>query len=454
MSETIAAISTPNAVGGISVIRVSGPDAITVSERVFEGVSGKKLSSMKGYTAAYGKVYDREGEIDSAVALVYHGPKSYTGEDVVELSCHGGMIVTRRLLRSLLDAGARLAEPGEFTKRAFLNGKMSLTQAESVLDLINSQSEQAARCAVTALDGALYQKIKGIREDLVAQTAHITAWIDFPEEDVDSVKLSQLKDGLMKIHQDIRKLIKTFDIGKVIHMGVNTAIVGRPNVGKSTLMNLLAGCEKSIVTDMAGTTRDVVEETVNLGDVVLRLADTAGIHRTTNAVELAGIERAKKRIEQADLVLLVLDASQPLDEQDLELMRIVRMKPSVVVLNKAGLGVKIDEEYIKRDFQHSVVISAKEQVSIQTLNDAVARLMHLTDFDTTQPILANERQRACACAALTQVESALDALSFGMTLDAVNISIEDAVQSLLELTGESVSDVVVDEVFSKFCVGK
>lgn len=454
MSETIAAISTPNAVGGISVIRVSGPDAITVSERVFEGVSGKKLSSMKGYTAAYGKVYDREGEIDSAVALVYHGPKSYTGEDVVELSCHGGMIVTRRLLRSLLDAGARLAEPGEFTKRAFLNGKMSLTQAESVLDLINSQSEQAARCAVTALDGALYQKIKGIREDLVAQTAHITAWIDFPEEDVDSVKLSQLKDGLMKIHQDIRKLIKTFDIGKVIHMGVNTAIVGRPNVGKSTLMNLLAGCEKSIVTDMAGTTRDVVEETVNLGDVVLRLADTAGIHRTTNAVELAGIERAKKRIEQADLVLLVLDASQPLDEQDLELMRIVRMKPSVVVLNKADLGVKIDEEYIKCDFQHSVVISAKEQVSIQTLNDAVARLMHLTDFDTTQPILANERQRACACAALTQVESALDALSFGMTLDAVNISIEDAVQSLLELTGESVSDVVVDEVFSKFCVGK
>ncbi len=454
MSETIAAISTPNAVGGISVIRVSGPDAITVSERVFEGVSGKKLSSMKGYTAAYGKVYDREGEIDSAVALVYHGPKSYTGEDVVELSCHGGMIVTRRLLRSLLDAGARLAEAGEFTKRAFLNGKMSLTQAESVLDLINSQSEQAARCAVTALDGALYQKIKGIREDLVAQTAHITAWIDFPEEDVDSVKLSQLKDGLMKIHQDIRKLIKTFDIGKVIHMGVNTAIVGRPNVGKSTLMNLLAGCEKSIVTDMAGTTRDVVEETVNLGDVVLRLADTAGIHRTTNAVELAGIERAKKRIEQADLVLLVLDASQPLDEQDLELMRIVRMKPSVVVLNKADLGVKIDEEYIKRDFQHSVVISAKEQVSIQTLNDAVARLMHLTDFDTTQPILANERQRACACAALTQVESALDALSFGMTLDAVNISIEDAVQSLLELTGESVSDVVVDEVFSKFCVGK
>ena len=454
MSETIVAISTPNAVGGISVIRVSGPDAVTVSERVFEGVSGKKLSSMKGYTAAYGKVYDREGEIDSAVALVYHGPKSYTGEDVVELSCHGGMIVTRRLLRSLLDAGARLAEPGEFTKRAFLNGKMSLTQAESVLDLINSQSEQAARCAVTALDGALYQKIKGIREDLVAQTAHITAWIDFPEEDVDSVKLSQLKDGLMKIHQDIRKLIKTFDIGKVIHMGVNTAIVGRPNVGKSTLMNLLAGCEKSIVTDMAGTTRDVVEETVNLGDVVLRLADTAGIHRTTNAVELAGIERAKKRIEQADLVLLVLDASQPLDEQDLELMRIVRMKPSVVVLNKADLGVKIDEEYIKRDFQHSVVISAKEQVSIQTLNDAVARLMHLTDFDTTQPILANERQRACACAALTQVESALDALSFGMTLDAVNISIEDAVQSLLELTGESVSDVVVDEVFSKFCVGK
>lgn len=454
MNETIAAIATPNAVGGISVIRVSGPDAISVSDKVFRPLSGVPLFKHKGYTAAYGTAVDAAGEIDNIVALVYRAPKSYTGEDVVELSCHGGIIVTRRLLRAVLDSGARLAEAGEFTKRAFLNGKMSLTQAESVLDIVNSQSEQAARCAMTALDGALYQKIARIKGRLVAQTSHITAWIDFPEEDVDAVKLSLLRNELLEVKQELKDLMKTFDIGRVVHMGVNTAIVGKPNVGKSTLMNLLAGCEKSIVTDMAGTTRDIVEETVNLGDVVLRLADTAGIHQTHDTVELAGIDRAKKRIAEADLVLLVLDASEELDRQDVELMRVVRTKPTVVVLNKSDLGVQIDEEYIKRDFQHSVLISAKDEAAVAELNAAVSRLMHLTEFDTNQPILANERQRSCANMALNHIEASLDALSFGMTLDAVNISIEDAIDALLQLTGESVSDVVVDEVFSKFCVGK
>ncbi len=453
-NDTIAAIATPNAAGGISMIRISGPKAVQIADKIFQPLSGQPLSERKGYTGAYGTAYDEQGEIDNLIAFVYRAPKSYTGEEVVELSCHGGIIVTRRLLRAVLDAGARLADPGEFTKRAFLNGKMTLTQAESVMDLVNSQSEQAARCAVAALDGALYRRIAEIRERLVAQTAHITAWIDFPEEDVDAVKLSFLRGELLEIEGELKELIRTFDVGKVIHMGVNTAIVGRPNVGKSTLMNLLAGCEKSIVTDMAGTTRDVVEETVNLGDVVLRLADTAGIRRTKNAVELAGIDRAKKRIAEADLVLLVLDASEELDGEDIELMRVVRAKPSVLVANKADLGIKIDLEYIKRDFPHHLVLSAKEARSVEALNREIGSLMNLTNLDTNQPILANERQRACAAAALNQIEAALDALSFGMTLDAVNLLIEDAIDSLLQLTGESVSEVVVDEVFSRFCVGK
>ncbi len=453
-NDTIAAIATPNAAGGISMIRISGPEAVLTADKFFRSFSGRPLGERKGYTGAYGTAYDKQGEIDNLIAFVYHAPKSYTGEEVVELSCHGGIIVTRRLLRAVLDSGARLAEPGEFTKRAFLNGKMTLTQAESVMDLVNSQSEQAARCAVAALDGTLYRRIAEIREKLVAQTAHITAWIDFPEEDVDAVKLSFLRGELLEIEEELKELIRTFDVGKVIHRGINTAIVGRPNVGKSTLMNLLAGCEKSIVTDMAGTTRDVVEETVNLGDVVLRLADTAGIRRTKNAVELAGIDRAKKRIAEADLVLLVLDASEELDGEDIELMRVVRSKPSVLVANKADLGIKIDLEYIKRDFPHHLVLSAKEARSVEELNREIGSLMNLTNLDTNQPILANERQRACAAAALNQVDAALDALSFGMTLDAVNLSIEDAIDSLLQLTGESVSEVVVDEVFSRFCVGK
>lgn len=453
-NDTIAAISTPSGAGGISLIRISGPEAVAAADKVIHPASQKPLSSLRGYTGAYGEAYDEEGTIDNVVSFIYRAPKSYTGENVVELSCHGGIIVTRRLLRAVLATGVRLAEPGEFTKRAFLNQKMTLTQAESVLDVINSKSEQAARCAVTALDGALYRKIAAVRDRLVAQTAHITAWIDFPEEDVDKVKLSFLRDELQAIKDELKELIRTFDVGRIVHMGVNTVIVGKPNVGKSTLMNLLAGCEKSIVTEMAGTTRDIVEETVNLGDVVLRLADTAGIRRTRNVVEKAGIDRAKKRIAEADLVLLVLDASEELDGEDVELMRVVRSKPTVVVLNKADLGESIDKEYIKKDFKHIVLISAKEDESIAVLNEAVSGLMNLTDLDTSQPILANERQRACAKASLGQVEAALDALSFGMTLDAVNISIEDAVESLLQLTGESVSDVVVDEVFSRFCVGK
>lgn len=454
MSETIAAISTPNAVGGISVVRLSGDAAFSVADRIFTGISGKPLCTMKGYRAAYGELHDAQGKIDTGVALVFRAPKSYTGENVVEFSCHGGIVLTRRVLRAAMEAGARLAQPGEFTKRAFLNGKLSLTQAESVLDLIQSQNEQALNCSNAALDGSLYRRISAIREELVAETAHITAWVDFPEEDVDEVKRQELASSLKKIRDELRELLATFDIGRVIHSGVNTVIVGKPNVGKSTLMNLLAGCEKSIVTDIAGTTRDIVEETVNLGDVVLRLADTAGIRHTDDLVERVGVERAKQRIATADLVLLLLDVSQPLDEEDIELMRAVRGKPTVVLLNKEDLGSDLDEEYIRRDFQHIVKTSLKKDQDTTQLNRAVSELFRLNHLDTSQPMLANERQRDCAARALSQVEAAVDETAFGMTLDAVDLCIQDAVSALLELTGEAVSEVVVEEVFSKFCVGK
>lgn len=454
MSETIAAISTPNAVGGISVVRLSGDAAFSVADRIFTGISGKPLCTMKGYRAAYGELHDAQGKIDTGVALVFRAPKSYTGENVVEFSCHGGIVLTRRVLRAAMEAGARLAQPGEFTKRAFLNGKLSLTQAESVLDLIQSQNEQALNCSNAALDGSLYRRISAIREELVAETAHITAWVDFPEEDVDEVKRQELASSLKKIRDELRELLATFDIGRVIHSGVNTVIVGKPNVGKSTLMNLLAGCEKSIVTDIAGTTRDIVEETVNLGDVVLRLADTAGIRHTDDLVERVGVERAKQRIATADLVLLLLDVSQPLDEEDIELMRAVRGKPTVVLLNKEDLGNDLDEEYIRRDFQHIVKTSLKKDQDTTQLNRAVSELFRLNHLDTSQPMLANERQRDCAARALSQVEAAVDETAFGMTLDAVDLCIQDAVSALLELTGEAVSEVVVEEVFSKFCVGK
>lgn len=452
--ETIAAIATPAAIGGVSMIRVSGEDAISVAEKVFRGVSGKPLSEYRGYHAAYGEVSDSQGTFDNAVALVFRAPKSYTGENVVELSCHGGLSVTRRLLRAILHSGARLAEPGEFTKRAFLNGRLSLTQAESVMDLIHSQNDRAMVQAKAVHDGALHQRITAMKEELLAQTAHITALIDFPEEDVDEVERESLSGALKDCERKLRGLVETFDVGRVLQAGVNTVIIGRPNVGKSTLMNRLAGMEKSIVTEIAGTTRDVVEETVNLGDVVLRLADTAGIRNTEDRVEAVGVERARKRLEQADLVLFLLDASSPLDKEDLELIDAVQQKPAVVLLNKSDLGVNVDLEYIQSKFKHAVVTSLAEQFDVAELNNLVCKLLGLDKLDSSQPLIANERQRDCALRALQQVQAAEEETAMGMTLDAVDLCIRDAVAALMELTGESVSEVIVDEVFSRFCVGK
>lgn len=451
---TIAAISTPLSVGGISVIRISGPDAIAVADRVFRAHSGMKLKDKKGYTAAYGAVYRDDKEIDTSVAVVYRAPKSYTGEDVVEISCHGGIYVTREVLRVVLDNGAVMAQPGEFTKRAFLNGKLSLTQAEAVIDMINSQNKQALNAAKSQLDGALYQKIQGIQQDLLNIAGHLAAWVDYPEEDIPVVEEGNLRHSLEVANNAMAELLKTYDTGKIFKEGIETVIVGKPNVGKSTLMNLLVGTQKSIVTDIAGTTRDVIEETVMLGDIMLKLADTAGIRETNDTVEQFGVERAKQKIDQANLVLAVFDASVPLTEEDYEIINNVNDKLCIAIINKTDLPTVLDVDEIKLAFKNVIFISAKNQDSIHELEELIAKELHLNEVDTSAGMLANERQRECAVRAKQYIEESLDALNIGMTLDAVTVSIEMAIDALLELTGGRITTALVDQVFSHFCVGK
>lgn len=452
--ETIAAIATAQAPGAVGVVRISGPDAHAVADRVFRSVRGRKIAGLRGYTALYGRVYDADGDIDEAVALNFRAPLSFTGEDVVELSCHGGVYVTRRLLRAVLAAGAAAAGPGEFTRRAFLNGKMGLTEAESVMEIVGAQGAQAAKIALAGRGGALERRIREIRGVLTAAAAHLDAWADYPEDDIPQVTPEELKTSLSAARAGLEKLLREFEAGRALREGVDTVIAGRPNAGKSTLMNLLAGCERSIVTRYPGTTRDVVEDTVLLGGIPLRLADTAGLRRTDDPVESIGVGRAFERIRSAQLVLAVFDGSQELDDADRDLAGRVRGMPCVAVVNKSDLPQKIDLEYIKNKFVHTVVLSAETGEGLEALRGEVTDVLAASKLDASGGVLFTERQRDAARRALGCVEEAQAALAAGMTFDAVTVSVEDAVSALLELTGERATETVVDSVFHNFCVGK
>ncbi len=450
-NETIAAIATPYSTGGISVIRISGEEAICIADKVFTAYNGKKLLEKKGYTAAYGKL---NGINDDAVAIIYKAPKSYTGEDVIEICCHGGLFITRELLRIILENGARLAEPGEFTKRAFLNGKVSLTQAEAVCDIINSNNEQALNAAKAQHEGALFKRISGVCQKLTDIAAHLSAWVDYPEDDIVDVSQETLLKDLTFSKENLEKLLKTYDVGKIYKDGIDTAIIGKPNVGKSTLMNLLSGHQKSIVTNIAGTTRDIIEETVNIGDIMLRLSDTAGIRDTLNEVEKVGVELAIKKIETTSLVLAVFDSSNEISQEDKNIIKIAKNKPSIAIINKTDLPSKIDIDYIKENFSSIISISAKDENEINRLAECIHQKLKIENINPNEGIIANERQRLCTITALEYIKSAIDDLQMGVTLDAINVTIESAIESLLELTGQKVTEEVVNNVFAHFCVGK
>ena len=453
--KTIAAISTAQAPGGIGIVRVSGPDAKKIAECVFVPKGKRNISSVPGYHALYGTVFDAaRSRIDEAVALVFTAPKSYTGEDVVELSCHGGLYVMQRLLEATIAAGAFPAQPGEFTKRAFLNGKIDLTQAEAVMQLISAKGKDAAKMAAEGCGGALERRIRGIRERLVSVAAHLSAWADYPEEEIPEITLEDLSHTVEVCLEECDHLLYQFNAGRALREGVRAVIVGKPNVGKSTLMNLLAGCERSIVSRYAGTTRDVVEDVILIGGIPFSLADTAGIRETEDPLEQIGVDLARKKMDAAQLVFAVFDSSEALEAEDFELIQRIGDIPAIAVINKTDLPQKINTDGINKNFKNVVYISAASGEGLPALEAEISKILETNSLNASDGLLYTERQKDAVRRAEACLQEAKEGILRGVTFDAITVSIEGAIAALLELTGERVSEAVVDEVFSTFCVGK
>lgn len=452
--STIAAISTAQGQGGIGVIRVSGEDSFTIVDKIFKSVSGKKIMDIKGYTALFGHIYNNEEVLDEAVVLKYVAPKSFTGENVVEISCHGGMYITKEVLNAVIMSGASLAEPGEFTKRAYLNGKMDLTEAESVMDIISAKSKSAARAALFVKDGALFKKSQQVKQLLLDKAAHLSAWADYPEEDIPEVTEDSIMEAIEESISILEKLLSTYDMGQVVKEGIDTVIVGRPNAGKSTLMNLLVGREKSIVTNIAGTTRDVVEDTVLVGNVMLKLSDTAGIRDTDNEIEKIGVQKTFDKINGAGIVIALFDNNEELNSEDIDLINKIKDMPCIAVINKIDLEDKVDKKYITNNIENVVYISAKQRDNIDELKNMIEKIAGTEDFDPSAGIVANERQRNAIRNAVNSLYEAKESLAMGMTMDAITVSLQETIDYLLELTGEKAGEEIVDSVFHNFCVGK
>ena len=452
-NRTIAAIATPLGEGGISVIRISGKEAIDVADKCFKAYSGKKLSELNGYEASYGTVTDKNGAVlDDAVALVFLSPKSYTGEDVVEISVHGGRVITKQVLRRILECGAVMAEGGEFTKRAFLNGKLDLTKSESVMALISARNEAAVKISRGAREGRISRDTEDILQKLLETAASLAAFADYPDEDIPGLNQKNFSALLDECKNKCEKLLSTYDIGRAVTEGVSCSIVGKPNVGKSTLMNLLCGSDRSIVTDIAGTTRDIIENTVTVGDITLNLADTAGIHKTGDAVEIFGVDKALERIDSAELLLAVFDSSSKLDDDDKKLLERIKDKKAIIVLNKTDLPEKTDRTAF--DGFEIVETSAKSGDGYEALCKSINSVCKTEMLSPDDTVLINARQRDCVRRALDGICAARDALNCGITLDAVGVCVDDAISALLELTGKRVTNEVCDEIFKRFCVGK
>ncbi|MCL2873408.1 MAG: tRNA uridine-5-carboxymethylaminomethyl(34) synthesis GTPase MnmE [Defluviitaleaceae bacterium] len=451
-NDTIAAPITPLSGGAVSVIRISGSKSAEILRKIY------KTSSKDAYLShrvSYGNIIDDSGRIlDEVLVSVFLAPKSYTMEDVVEISCHGGNLSGTVVIEQILKNGARLAEPGEFTKRAFVNGRIDLSQAEAVVDIINSSTELARGSALSRLSGQLSAKINEYQNDILRLLANIEASIDYPEHDMEQLNLAEIKYKCKDILEKIKKLVKSAEYGKILRDGVQTAIVGRPNVGKSSLLNALLGEERAIVTDIAGTTRDTVAEFININGIPFKINDTAGIRSTEDVVEKIGVERSKLLVEGADLVLLVLDSGEMLTQEDFELFELVKSKNVIVVLNKHDLPIKLNRAELSFNNASVISISAKDGAGVNNLTNQMHEMYNSVNQAAKEAVPVTIRHKTALINTEAAIENALNSISAGMTEDIVSIDLQQCLRYLGEITGETVDDDIINRIFSEFCLGK
>ena len=454
--DTIAAIATAMSNSGIGIVRISGPESLAIIQKIYKGKKEKNFQIIDTHTIHYGYIVDDEEIIDEVLVMVMKGPHSFTGEDTVEINCHGGVFVIQRVLETVIKYGARPAEPGEFTKRAFLNGKMDLSQAEAVIDLISSQNEYARKSSVSQLKGSVQKKMKEIREEILYHTAFIETALDDPEHiSVDGYgeKLKGVVDNLLL---QLKDLLISSESGKMLKEGIQTVIVGKPNAGKSSLLNVLVGEEKAIVTDIAGTTRDVLEESIRLHGISLNIMDTAGIRSTDDVVEKIGVDRAKNFANEADLIIYVVDASRDLDENDFEIIEMIRNKKAVILLNKSDLAMVVTKDMIKELIDKPMIeISAKEESGITELEETVKTMFFNGEISFNDEIyITNIRHKNAILESYESLQKVIVSIENGMPEDFYSIDLLDAYESLGSITGETIGEDLVNEIFSKFCMGK
>ena len=456
-SDTIAAIATAMTSSGIGIVRISGKDALTIIDRIYKSKSRKKkISECDSHTIHYGYIYDGEEIVDEVIILLMKAPNTYTREDTIEIDCHGGVYVMQRILETVIKNGARPAEPGEFTKRAFLNGRIDLSQAESVIDVINSKNEFALKSSLNQLKGSVLEKIKEIRAVVLHEIAFIESALDDPEHISLEGYPQDLNNIVEKEIKNIDKLLKTSDNGRILKEGINTVIVGKPNAGKSSLLNVLVGSDRAIVTDIAGTTRDVLEEQINLNGVTLNLVDTAGIRDTDDVVEKIGVSKAKEYATTADLIIYVIDSSTQLDESDYEIIELLKGKNSIILLNKSDLNVVTDESIVSKLIDSKIIsISAKQNIGIEELENTIKEMFLNGDVSFNDEIyITNIRHKNLLNQSIISLKHVINSIENGMPEDFYSIDLMSAYESLGLIIGEAVEDDLVEEIFSKFCLGK